>query len=140
MIRWLIAGACALVVGGCTITPATERGLALVRPAAVRAGEVRIYSQLCDVPGTMEVVGELEVANAGRKSFAIEHELATLAGRLGADAIVLHPFNRGAFGVAYTNSGANSFNGFRYSRATAIRVFADQSPPRIGDSAICVTG
>ena len=137
MIRWLIAIACALSLGGCTIAPATERTLALVRPVPVRAGGVRIYSEMCDVPGAMEVVGELEVANTGRKRAAIEREFATLAGRLGADAIVLHPFNTGISGAAYTNSGVNSFDRFRYSRATAIKVFADQSAPKVEEAGTC---
>ena len=140
MIRCVIAISCALGLAGCTIAPATERSLALVRPVPARAGDVRIYSELCDVPGTMEVVGELEVANTVRKRAAIERELATLAGLLGADAIVLHPFNTGNSGAAYTDSGANSFNGFRYSRATVIRVFADQSAPRVGEAGTCTLG
>ena len=124
MIRWLVAMACGPALAGCVIKTATVRSLALVRAAPVHAGEVRIYSDLCNVPGAMEMVRELEVENMGGQRPAIEHELATLAGRLGADAIVLHPFNRKFLGAAYAKSGASSLDGFRYSRATAIRVFA----------------
>lgn len=140
MIRRLIAIACVLALPGCTIAPASERSLALVRPLPVRAGEIRVYSDLCDVLGAVEVVGELEVANKGRKRATIEHELVTLAGRRGADAIVLHPFNRRAFGAAYTSAGVNSFNPFRYSRATAVRVFADQYRQQVGEPRICGVG
>ena len=140
MIRGPSAVACAFAMAGCTTTPATERSLALVRLVPVRAGEVSAYSDLCDVPGAMEVVSELEVANRGRQPSAIEHELIVLAGRLGADAIVLRPFNRGAFGAAYTKSGASGLDGFRSSRATAIRVFENQSRSQSGEAAICVSG
>jgi len=126
MIRVAIAAASALVLAGCTVVPATPRSLALVRPALPQAGEVLTYSEISGVPGTMEVVGEIEVANEDQKRSEIERRLKDLAARSGANAIVFHPFNRWTLGAAYSSAPEHSFDPLRFSRATAIRVDLDR--------------
>lgn len=125
MIRVAIVATIALVLAGCTVMPATQRSLALVQPALPQPGEVLTYPALSDVPGTMEVVGEIEVLNKYQKRSVIERRLKELAARSGANAIVLHPFNRWKLGVAYSSASEHRFDPFLYSRATAIRVLAD---------------
>jgi hypothetical protein len=137
MIRFVIAATFALAVAGGTVAPATERSLTLTRSVPPRPSDVRIYASLCDVPGTMEVVGELEVANAGRQRAVIERSLAVLAGRAGADAIVLHPLNRWELGAAYVSSGPNSFDSFNNSRATAVLVDRSTLVSQLREPSIC---
>lgn len=140
MTRWPIIIAGALASVGCTTIPATDRSLALVQPVPPYPGEIRIYSDLCAVPGAMQAVSELEVANAGRSRSAIEDELAALARQSGADAIVLNPLNRSKLGVAYTSSDSDNFSSFRYSRATAIRLSSTRSGSPNRNLPMCAGG
>lgn len=133
MIRRAIFAASALVLAGCTVVSATQRSLALVQPVLPQAGEVLTYSALSDVPGPMEVVREIEIANDYQKRPEIERRLRELAAQSGANAIVLHPNNRWKLGAAYTTAREHSFDPFRYSRATAIRVSAQ--PYQVVDTA-----
>lgn len=117
----------ALVLAGCAGVPATERSPALVRPALPQPGQIFTYASLSEVPGPMEVMGEIEVANEDQKRPQIERRLRDLAAQSGANAIVLHPNNRWKLGAAYTSAPEHSFDPFKFSRATAIRVMASTS-------------
>ena len=127
MIRTAMLAACASALAGCTVVPATQRSLALVQPISSQPGEVLTYASLSDVPGPMEVLGEIEIANENYKRSEIEQRLRDLAAKSGANAIILHENNRWKLGAAYTSAPEHRFNPFQYSRATAIRVLAGTS-------------
>lgn len=94
MLRMALPAAPALVLAGCTVVPATQRSLALVRPAVPQPGEILAYVLLSDVLGPREVIGEIEIANEEKKRSQIEQRLTDLAAQSCANAIVLHQNNR----------------------------------------------
>ena len=111
---------------------ASPETVARVTPSLPRAGEVRTYGALAEVPGRITVIGEVEVSNDGDPRPAIEARLRDTAKEAGANAIVLHPFNRWALGAEYNDGGWGRFDPFRYSRATAIRVEGPIQPQFAG--------
>ena len=114
-----------LALGGCTVVPASPEIIAMVeamQPRMPRAGEVLTYAALGDVPGQIEVIAQIEVPNNGEERAAIEARLREAARGQGANAIVLHPFNRWALGMAYNDGGWDGFDPRRVSRATALVV------------------
>lgn len=127
MIRTAMLAASAVLLAGCTVVPATQRSLALIQPLPSQPGEILTYSSLSEVSGPMEAIGEIEIANEDHKRSEIEQMLRDLAAKSGANAIALHENNRWKLGAAYTSAPEHTFNPFKYSRATAIRVFARTS-------------
>lgn len=115
-------GALAMLTGACTAVPASPETVARFAPTLPREGEVRTYGSLAEVPGRIRVIGEVEVGNAGEERAGIEARLRQTAAEAGANAIVLHPFNRWALGAGYNDGGWDGFDLRRVSRATAIRV------------------
>lgn len=123
----VVLGVVGSLLAGCAGRPAMQRSIALATPSVRHEGQVAIYSELCDVPAPMQALASLEVANGGRERIAIERDLAARAARSGANAIVLDPLNRWTLGAAYTSVAPNSFNLFRFSRATAVLVLPDEA-------------
>jgi hypothetical protein len=121
--RGLIAlGVIATSLTACALGPATPRGIAHAGPRVRQEGGVAIYAQLGEIPAPMRALGRVEVANDGRGRAAIERALARSAARMGANAILLDPRNRGALGTAYPLNAPDGFDPSRVSRATAVRV------------------
>lgn len=114
-----------VALGGCTMVPASPATVAMVeamQPRIPRAGEMMTYAALGEVPGQIEVIAEIEVPNNGEERAAIDARLREAARGQGANAIVLHPFNRWALGMAYNDGGWDGFDPRRVSRATALIV------------------
>lgn len=117
----------ALAAAACTVVEAGPEATRLAEAPIARPGAMPVFSDLANVPGYMTVVGEVRVANAGRPVAEVEQDLVQLARARGANAIVLHPFNRRALNVDYA-VGAGIDDPFRYSSATAIRMEPTPSP------------
>lgn len=131
----LAASVAGSMLAGCAVQPATPHGIAIAAPSVQETGEVAIYSEVCDVPAPMRVVGEIEVYNDSRERPAINRDLTGRAARSGANAIILHPNNRWALGAAYTSAEPNSFDPLRFSRATAVKVLYNRptTAPALAD-------
>ncbi len=85
----------AVVLGGCMVQRIGPPGVTLTRPVAVKARDVQVFAEPSAVPGKYAVVEEIWVKDDGEEyPSEMESRLRTRAGALGANAIVLHPFNR----------------------------------------------